>query len=164
MVESIKTVDLTKLSAPQTKLFQAVLKEAAQNQFLGGDEETSVAKRPKCVVILHGDKEEPIGFYTPKKQNLLGKDHWRAGIIFISSRFQGQGIMKKVLGDFFATHQPGLSWIEDANAASIRLFTSLGFTQFKRRDSDDGRPGHWYIQKKGALAVESLPAPIYSRW
>lgn len=163
MAEPIKTQDLKKLSEPQRKLFQKVLQEAAKSPFLGGDEETSVAKRPKCVVILYGAKEEPVGFYTPKKQNLLGKDHWRAGIIFLAERFQGKGIMSATLRSFFATHQPGLSWIEDANAASIRLFTSLGFTQFKRRDSDDGRPGHWYIQK-GALSVEDLPAPIYSHW
>jgi RimJ/RimL family protein N-acetyltransferase len=153
MSSTITTKPLEKLTDEQKTSFQKVLKEAAQNKFLGGDEEKVIPKK-RCIVILFGEKTEPVGFYTPRKQNLLGVNHWRAGTLFVLKSHQGKGIMKQVLADFFASHQPGLSWIEDSNMASTALFRSLGFRRDKERSDDPDRPGHWWIRDKTAVALE----------
>jgi RimJ/RimL family protein N-acetyltransferase len=152
--QDIKTLPLEKLSNKQASDFKTVLKEASSNKFLGGDEEEVIPTK-RCIVILYGKDEQPVGFYTPKKQNMKGVDHWRAGTLFILKDYQGKGIMSAVLKDFFESHQPGLSWIEDTNNASIALFKSLGFKRDKARNDGDDHPGHWWVKPKVNVGTES---------
>jgi len=158
-MDTITTQERDQLKPAQAKLFREVLKEAAQDRYLSPDEEVAVLKKPRCVVILLNNA--PVGFYCPKSQLWNGKRAYRAGTCFISSKHQGQGIMKRVLQEYFDRYQLALSWIEEGNVKSIALFTSLGFVKNKRKDYE-GYPGHWYVRERLAVSAENLP--VYLRW
>jgi GNAT superfamily N-acetyltransferase len=161
MAELIKTKELTQLTPTQAQKFKQVLKEASKDKFLSPEEEEVVPNKPRCVVILLGQKEEPVGFYCPKSQTYLGKRYWRAGTLFTMRRHQGKGIMSQVLTEYFDQHPRAMSWIEDDNAKSISLFTKLGFVKDKPKEYD-GHAGHWYVREQLKVSAESLP--IYLRW
>jgi hypothetical protein len=162
MVDVVKTLDLDQLSPKQALCFQAVLRAAEKSKFLGGDETEVIPKKPRCVVILYGPHDMPVGFHTPVQRKLYGKEYWRAGTLFLLPQYEGRGIMKSVLKTFFANHTPCLSWIEDANTKSINLFTSLGFVRGRPKPSWNNEPGHWYLKEKLSLGLESQP--VYLQW
>lgn len=152
-MENIKTIKLEKLDPRKLSLFKAVMNESSTDPFLFGYGKEDVPKE-RCIVILYGSSEVPIGFYTPRKQNVKGKDHWRAGTLFIQKAYQNKGIMYSVLNEFFSTHLPGLSWIDNTNTKSIKLFKKLGFIEGKARTDDDGSEGHWWVKGKSSVANE----------
>lgn len=160
----IKTVGLAKLSDNQAEKFKEILKEASKSKFFTGNEETEIPKQKQVVVLLDA-KNNPIGFYCPKKQNWAGVDYYRAGLLFLCKAEQGKGIMQAALKEYFETHQPGLSWIEDSNTRSINLFKTLGFVQSKPKMGWSRLPGHWWVKPKTTLGTESsAPFPIYTNW
>jgi predicted acetyltransferase len=136
---------LDKLDPKQQKQWELVVKEASLDPFIGGD-------WLKCILDEPGEK--PICFF--KDGNLLGfmiprqemtksrKLYWRSGAVYLMKIHRGKGIIGQILYDFFYDHHPAISWIDDRNAASIKLFTGLGFVA-KGKYEDVGGDGHWYI-------------------
>lgn len=141
-----------------------MLEEAGKDPQLYAGTERELLGDRQCLVIV--DDNVPVGFYTPKTQSFNGVVHWRAGTLFLVSQARGKGIMHGVLKDFFDTHQPGLSWIADKNAASIHLFTSLGFVKAKAKIAQWGEEGHWWIHPKEKLSIEHIQSaePVYLKW
>lgn len=158
--EEIKVVSNSSLNSEQEKDLDKLLSLARKDSFLGDNDEVGDITKHR-LVILYGDKEEMVGFLTPKKQSFKGVNHWRAGALFTIPKYRGKGIMFKALESFFKTHQPGISWIDDKNTASVALFKKLGFIKDKEREHD-GAIGHWYIRPKIVKALESIPS--YLRW
>jgi len=158
-MDKLSTILLTSLNPRQQIAFKKILKEACENQFLSPDEDQQVLKKT-CVVILYGNTDDPVGFYTPKSQTWGEQRWWRAGTMFLALRYRGKGIMKAVLEEYFSHHPRNLAWIEDKNKDSIKLFTSMGFTKDEPKEYAE-RPGHWFI-RVNQLAQESEPMSI--RW
>jgi L-amino acid N-acyltransferase YncA len=168
MSENLKvnTAALEDLTEDQAKAFKVILEEASKSEYMSADEKVNIPKIP-CVVIL-SEKDQPIGFYTPKKQEFNGKDYWRAGALFLSAKERGKGIMHNTLMEFFDAHKPGLAWIDDANKKSIALFKSLDFDEGEVK-KDGSIAGHWWTKeaKDKKLSTESFgikAKPIYSHW
>lgn len=153
--EMIRVIDSSKLSDREKEIFANVLDEATKNKFLfGSEEELSIDTRRK--VILYGDNEVPVGFYTPRRTSYLGTNHWRSGLVFVQRSHSHKGIAFKVLKKFFAVHTPGFAWIEDTNTVSIGLFKKLGFTKDKANDyGDPDHPGHIWVKGKLSVGNES---------
>ncbi len=126
----VTVINQNKLSDDQQKQFDKVLKSATQDSFLGDDEDEVIRKGKKRMVIVHEDGNV-AGFYSPYSTNVKGTTHWRAGALYLMQNYRGRGIMESVLKEFFDTHTPGISWIDDKNAKSIALFKKLGFEQSK---------------------------------
>lgn len=156
--DGLRVVDSSKLNETQTKQLEKVVHASTTDKFLGSDESEVVRDGERRLVLLYGVQQEVIGFMSPKRQSYRGTNHWRAGAIFTVPKYRGRGLMFAALLEFFTKHQPGLSWIDDANHPSIELFKKLGFVKDKQR-SHDGYDGHWYSRQKVA---ENLPAS--SKW
>lgn len=146
-------INSNKLTAELKKQFDEVLKQAGRDKFLGEDyiESTSGHK-----VIIDQKENKVVGFFTPRASGRRGEKWWRAGALFLIQQARGQGVMEKVLAEFFATHYPALSWIDDTNVKSIALFKRLGFKKERAMESD-GHMGHWYLLIKPLKpAVETI--------
>lgn len=160
-MEKLATLVLDKLSPRQADSFKKVIQEASKDTYLKEDNGDEIVPKAHSVVILYGNTEEPVGYYTPKSQTYEGKRYWRAGTLYLLSRYRGKGIMQAALADYFDSKPRCLSWIEDANTDSVRMFTSLGFTKAKPKVYTE-RPGHWYVKENPQLSTES--EPIYWGW
>lgn len=140
---TISILPLIHLLPAQKIIFLGMLEEAGANAFLSGQQfDTTEASLIQVVM----DSNQPIGFFTPRKQDWKGKPHWRAGALFLMKEQRGQGHMKEALAGFYGTKKRGLAWISDENVASQNLFSSLGFTVDKQRLDADGTPGHWWVK------------------
>jgi L-amino acid N-acyltransferase YncA len=146
-------INSDRLTAELKKQFDEVLKKAGQDKFLGEDYIKSTSSHK---VIIDQKENKVVGFFTPRATGRKGEKWWRAGALFLIQQARGQGIMEKVLAEFFATHHPALSWIDDANVKSIGLFKRLGFEKERAMESD-GCMGHWYLLiKPPKPAVETI--------
>jgi RimJ/RimL family protein N-acetyltransferase len=127
----------TGLTSDQLKDLIAMADRANKDPTLAG-----YVDNPSMAVFIG---QELVGFFSPRKTSYQGKPHWRAGALWTEPKHRHKGVMKKALEEFFATHHPCLSWIEDTNGASIKLFLRLGFKKGPKRDLED-TPGHWYTK------------------
>lgn len=146
-----------KLTPAQARRYRDLVQMGVRDPFLLLDEE-SVNNTEKRQVILYGHDEVPVGFISPHRQSMQGQNHWRAGAVFLDPKYRGKGIMAQVLQEFFATHQPGLAWIDAKNHSSQQLFKRLGFVQYKVRHGSTGQLGHWYVKPKKSISTENAPA------
>ena len=154
-ITAMKTIVINsnRLTVELKKQFDEVLKKAGQDKFLGEDYIKSTSGHK---VIVDQKENKVVGFFTPRSSGRKGEKWWRAGGLFLIQEARGQGVMEKVLAEFFATHYPALSWIDDDNAKSIALFKRLGFKKERAMESD-GNMGHWYLLiKPPKPAVESI--------
>lgn len=78
---------------------------------------------------------EVVGFAVPRKD---GDGRYRTGAIFVTQRFQHQGIAGAFVAQYFAD-KPGRAMIEPDNIKSQKLFESAGFKRSgKTIREDDG--------------------------
>jgi GNAT superfamily N-acetyltransferase len=133
---------------------QKVVLLAMQDKSLMSGEHSVVTLIDKRVAVLRDALV--VGFYTPRQQTYVGQKYWRAGALYLDPAFRGQGIMRTALAQFFDVDVPGLAWIEESNASSVKLFTSMGFKTTTQKSLPDGSVGHWYVLKK--------KPPIYRKW
>ncbi len=160
-LEKVRVINKDKLSEEQEKQFDRVLKDATQNKFLGDDEEDVIRTGQRRMVILFDD--EVIGFYSPQTTSVKGVRHHRAGALFLVAKMRGKGIMEYVLREFFTTHSPGFSWIDDSNSGSIALFKRLGFKQSKAKEHD-GHRGHFYLKDSSISLEHEIMVPAWASW
>lgn len=159
----IRCVNALTLSASQQSQLTRLLQLAQQDRFLHAPDEPVVREGEYRMAVLC--EEAVAGFFSPRRQSMLGKVHWRAGALFLETPWRGQGVMEHALRAFFLTHLPALAWVDDANAPSLKLFAALGFAQGKAKAAQDGGQGHWYTLCAPAQrtpALEGLPG--YQRW
>lgn len=149
------------LPTDQLDAWGELLHMAGQDPYLDNGD-GSLRSAHQRMAILH---DGVVGFFSPFQQCHQGRDYWRAGPLYLMQGMRGQGIMRQALQEFFASHTPGLTWIDDTNEASIRLFTFLGFVKQGPQRAQNGGMGSWYVQAPNAgvqAALEALPA--YLRW
>lgn len=134
---------------------RALVEEAQQSEFL---KTNSLPGEDDRQFVYHG--EDLIGFYSPFKQQLLARTYWRAGPLYLSPQYRGQGHMACVLQEFFAHHEPGLAWIDEDNKASQRLYVGLGFKRHSQHPGKGGRAGWWYTNDAQVTPAPNLDLPV----
>lgn len=162
---TIEVIAEAKLSNVQRRQLDSVMSLAKKDKYLLTDKNDWIREGEVRKAIIC--EEVVVGFISPKRQMFHGSTHWRAGALYVTPQQQGKGIMSRVLHDFFTTHSPGLTWIDDSNRASISVFRKLGFIMDKARNGKDGEPGHWYYLPKGSLSLtleSTTKLPAYIAW
>jgi hypothetical protein len=96
-----------------------LITESEDDRFLG-----DIVKERKTKSVTGFFKgSEVVGFAVPRKDS---DGRYRTGAIFVSKRFQQQGIAGEFVKDYFAD-KPGRAMIETDNTKSQKLFESNGF-------------------------------------
>lgn len=139
------------LSVSLKEKLSAVIDKASRDPFLNLEDIEFFSEKS---VITDETKQHVMGFFSPQAINIEGVRHWRAGVLYLKPEYRGKGIMEQALKEFFATHRPGICWIDDTNVRSINLFKKLGFEKNKPL-MYEGADGHWYILPKVTTALES---------
>lgn len=102
----------------ETAPLTALLKEAAQDRFLGD----IVYERKTDKMILMKDGSTLVGFAMPRLEN----GFFRVGPIFVTKSRQGKGVARDFLKSFFVARS-GRAYIEPDNIASRKSFEAAGF-------------------------------------
>ena len=165
-ITTAKAFDLQGASAEE---LEKTVQAAGEDVYLN-DGEGTVPNAEYRMAILKGT--QVIGFFSPYVYELQTQRYWRAGPLYLAPEHRGQGHMHAILKSFFADNTPGLVWIDNDNAASIKLFVGLGFTRHSAWKGRKGQAGHWYTLVTpvaqtpdlgpATLTMEALPA--YLRW
>lgn len=86
-----------------------------------------------------------VGFYSPR-QEPNGK--WRLGLLYISPKYRGRGLLFRTAKKFFEDREPALVPIRIGNKGSENLFRSLGFVPTGIKITDDTYwVGQWWEKK-----------------
>lgn len=102
----------------ETAALTAMLKEAAQDRFLGD----IVYERKTDKMILMKEGPRLVGFAMPR----LEQGFYRVGPIFVDPALRGKGVATDFLKSFFAARS-GRAYIEPDNVASRKSFEAAGF-------------------------------------
>lgn len=95
-----------------------IFAEAAKNQYLGD----IVYDRRTDKTIYFSDGAKVVGFAVPRQEGV----YYRVGPIYVTPEYQGKGVAKSFVKEFFGTRK-GRAYIEPDNASSRALFESVGF-------------------------------------
>lgn len=166
MTPQITTQPKVELVGADTDELEAIVKEAAQDPYLRDDDGNVPFDQHRTAILLDG---AVVGFLSPYIFTMSGERYWRAGPLYLTPSVRGKGFMREVLLAFFDTHYPGLTWIDDTNKASIKLYVSLGFTRHSPWPAANGGQGHWYTQTESSSPRAVLEhwkdlMPAYLRW
>lgn len=112
-----------------------IFAEAAKNPYLGD----LVYDRRTDKTIYFSDGAKAIGFAIPRQES----GYYRVGPIYVTPEYQGKGIAQTFVKEFFKSRQ-GRAYIEPENAASRKLFESVGFKATGRILKD--KEGVQYLQ------------------
>jgi GNAT superfamily N-acetyltransferase len=159
-----RLIEYKDLTSSQKEMFEELVQEAVDDPYVGGewliaviskskDPIASKVHKIKLIAILKGSKI--VGLFNPR---LMSNGYWRSGVIYVEKKSRGEGIMFRVLRDFFSTHCPATAWIADNNKASIGLYTKLGFKKDRpfKLSSAEKDQGHWYnLDNLHQLAMET---------
>jgi hypothetical protein len=119
--------------------YLALLEEANSEQFFYG---TPLDPKAFRQVILHGGNV--VGAFEYGTTEFEGRNYYRTNRPYTRKEFRGQGHMREALEFWYVHRRPALSWIDDENVSSIRLFQSLGF-RIGRSYFHKNKDGHFYI-------------------
>lgn len=130
----------SKSLSPQLKeQYDALLEEANQEEFLYGI--PLDAKQKRCVIVQDGVVVGVCEVSTSEQEDVT---YFRTNRPYTLKAHRGKGYMFEALDYLYKANHPGMAWIDDNNAASIALFTRLGFVKeralrYKEKD------GHFYF-------------------
>jgi GNAT superfamily N-acetyltransferase len=140
------------LTEKQRAQWKKLSKESEQDPFVGGEwfkksfgGEEAIAQlknKPTCIF----KDEDLCGFINPYLETTRSGNIWRSGVIYLMKAHRGQGIMRRILHEFFLTHYPAHAWINGDNSFSISLYLSLGFKLYKIYDN--GKWHHYKLEGK----------------
>jgi GNAT superfamily N-acetyltransferase len=145
----LKTIPHTRLTHAQRQKLNTIFDEVIEDKFIGGEWFKALRKSLEhgelgLLVVLLNDS--PCGFYQPRY------DHgfWRSGVVYIELNHRGEGIMTKVLEEFFSKHTPAKAWIANQNKSSVTMYEKLGFKREKEYNlsKDPIEQGAWYLKEK----------------
>lgn len=134
-------MDSSELEGEQLKQYKALLKDSKNEEFFYGV--AMDPDRPRQVILYEGDVAGAFEYSTSKFE---GKSYQRTNKPYILTEFRGKGLMKSALEEWYKDKRPALAWIDDENEASIKLFLSLGFKEWKKGEQH-GKSGQYYVLK-----------------
>lgn len=112
------------------RAFKELLEEAIKDPYLG-----EFLREKKETPVLIYFEEKPVGFFLPRKES---DGRYRSGAIYVQPKYRKHRLAKKALSAYFEDKK-GRAYIEESNAASIRLFESIGFKQTDRTYTDSDK-------------------------
>lgn len=127
---------------PKTELqeqYEALLLEANNEPFFYGNPLDPNA--PRMVVVID---EFVVGFFEIGTMEYEGRSYYRTNRPYTKKDCRGKGYMLDALKSWYNRRRPALSWIDDDNLSSIRLFQNLGFVS-KQALFHKNKHGHLYI-------------------
>lgn len=119
--------------------YEALLEEAKSEAFFYGTPLDNMVDRQLVIV-----DDRVIGCFEHGKITFEGKSYFRTNRPYTKKEFRGKGYMLEALKFWYMDRRPAMSWIDDENISSIRLFQNLGFRQgkaFFHKNKD----GHFYF-------------------
>lgn len=132
----------TGLNTKQKKQYKELIKQSKTDPFLASTRQMKTPWRyPYVVVNENGDV---VGAFDAIKLDFEGIQYARAGNPFVLHEYRQQGYMKAALVKYFATRRPAMAFIVDNNKASIALYESLGFREWKKGHVAGVGKGHYY--------------------
>ncbi|BDD79782.1 hypothetical protein [Burkholderia phage FLC9] len=123
--------------------YTALIHEAAKDPFLG---DFVLKKKPaEFRWFLIGEHNDTLaGFAIPRRDS---DGYYRTGAIYVKPEYRKQGIAAAFVKQYFQGKK-GRAYIEDANAASIALFTSIGFKKTGKTVKDGNEVLHEYLKRE----------------
>jgi GNAT superfamily N-acetyltransferase len=128
---------------PRDLQVNRIIDYAMREAFLNGAVEHQTDAN---LVVIYHEGKTPVGVCWPYTDS---SGHNRIGPLFVLKEFRGQGIATAFVIRHFAL-RTGRAYIDDANLASIKVFTKAGFVKSGRTHIDE---------RTGALLHEYLRTP-----
>lgn len=119
--------------------YEGLLEEAKKEKFLYGI--PLDPKQKRCVILQKGTVVGAFEFGTSEQEDVT---YFRTNRPYTLKAYRGQGLMFEALTHWYAARRPAMSWIDDENAASITLFSRLGFVK-DRALNYQNKDGHFYF-------------------
>lgn len=137
-------VNSYELEQPQIAQYEALLEEAKSEAFFYGTPLNHMKERQVVIV-----DDQVIGAFEHGKIEFEGKSYFRTNRPYTKKEFRGKGYMLEALKFWYVHRRPAMSWIDDENISSIRLFQNLGFRKYKALFHKD-KNGHFYLLTQDA--------------
>jgi 8-oxo-dGTP pyrophosphatase MutT (NUDIX family) len=129
------------------KEFKALLLEAKKDKLIGKEYDRWSRQLDRFVIIRH--MGTIVGFLRPFIMEYKNKSYFRSGTIYLLPSYRGKGLMFYILQKTF-NGKRGISWINNSNLPSQKLFLKLGFVK-----KDKFNDGYFYIKENENMAMEN---------
>lgn len=118
--------------------YDRLMDEADMERFFYGER---LNRKTERTIIVIG--ETVVGFFEHGRVSFNGVPYYRTNRPYTALAHRGHGYMTKALVEWYANRRPAMSWIDDENLSSIRLFQNVGFRKVEAFHNKH-RDGHFY--------------------
>jgi transcriptional regulator of heat shock response len=137
LLDEIELVKYNKLTKEQKEEVKAIAAE--DSPYMNFNQKTLSRGEQKILQVALYD-DTVLGYFAPDLNKQT--DTWDIAPIKTAKKYKNLGIAKKLMEDFFED-KSGYIYIYDANKASIKVFTSIGF----KKDRKDTQADGWWYRK-----------------